>query len=235
MEVNCIDQVGQSVPHCCGVPAIPAQLLSDGGSQLVHKCQRCSRVIHPSEGKKGVQGSVRLQMIDALTGEVVWSHNDPNVFTDVGRNYLASLISYAVLTKDPGVNEPADSKRRYDGIRYMMVGDGTQEETVAVSQLNSPLPYATVGATDYYLAQVVAPNELPGSGISARFYRVFGTNEISISGNKTLSEVGLFYSGPEGAELAPNFPTHPPVAYTTFDPQTKTRAFLFAVLWEIKF
>jgi hypothetical protein len=174
-------------------------------------------------------------MIEAATGRVVWDHHDPNVFTDVGRNYLASLISYALLNNDPGVNEPASSKRRYDGIRYMMVGEGTQEETVAVSQLDSPIPYATVGATDYYLAQVVAPNELPGSGISARFYRVFGTSEISISGNKTISEIGLFFSGPEGAELAPNFPTHPPVAYTTFDPQTKTRSFLFAALWEIKF
>ena len=234
IELNLTDQVGQ--PRCskCGsVHLRPVSQISATGVVNGYMCVACEhRGSTPIPKKVGVRGEVTIQLIRASDGEVVHQIYDPNVFTDVGRNWLSALISYATFTQSPGVNEPASSKRRYDGVRYMMVGTGTQLETNSVDMLNTPVAYN--GAGDY-LAQVVAPNELPGSGISAVFQRTYGVNEISMPTTVYISEVGLYPSGIESAPLSPAISTYPPLAYKTFEPVPKTTAFLFAVRWELKF
>lgn len=164
-------------------------------------------------------------------GKRVKTLQDHNVFTDVGRNWLAGLISYHTLSQAPGANEPATSKRRYDGVRYIGVGTGSQPETNAVSRLDTPVPFNMAG---HYLAQISAPNEMPGTGISAIFERIFGLNEISMPSTVYISEAGLFPSGPAHSPLDPALPYHAPIAYTTFEPIPVSTQLLFGVRWEIK-
>jgi hypothetical protein len=192
---------------------------------------KTSLISHAGPYSAGIQGHVIVFLMDPA-GNLIDKEEDHNVFTDVGRNYLASLISYNLLTQTPGSNEPSTSKRRYDGVRYMMVGTGSQEETNAVTQLHTPVVFNSSG---HYLAQISAPNELPSTGISAIFQRVYGVNEISLPGTVNVSEVGLFPSGIEGSPLAVGVSTHAPIAYKTFDPIPVTTSLLFGVRWEIKF
>lgn len=233
-ELNFVDTVGQ--PRCsnCGSTSLRrATRISAKGKVDYAICAVCETISHePLPKKRGVRGEVTIQLIRAKTGEVVHQVHNPNVFTDVGRNWLAALISYATFTQSPGVNEPASSKRRYDGIRYMMVGTGTQLETNSVTALASPVVFNAAGD---YLAQVVAPNELPGSGISAVFQKTYGVNEISLPSTVLVSEVGLFFGGIEGSPLSPSISSYPPVAYQSFEPVPVTTEFLFGVRWELKF
>lgn len=233
MEVALTDSAGPTMRTvCCGIPMQETKVVSISGTKNIYECSSCGRTSEASPGKHGVQGSVHVQLIRAETGEVVQELKDNNVFTDVGRNYLAALISYNVLTQAPGADEPAASKRRFDGVRYMMVGTGSQLETNAVNSLVSPVTFNNAGD---YLAQVVAPNTLPGTGISAVFQRVFGVNEISMPSMVNITEVGLFPSGPSNSPLSPSVSVHPPIAYKTIGSFPKTTEFLFAVRWEIKF
>jgi len=253
----------RSRPCCpaCGSKAMARTVVyANSGRQNKWVCGDCRKVTAAQPHKAGVQGAVSLQLIAPHTPDILektskedlahicrnWdsvdgyeqlgvldrSVYDPNVFTDVGRNYLAALISYNTFTQAPGANEPAASKRRYDGVRYMVVGTGSQLETNAVDRMVTPVPFNAAGD---YLAQVVAPNQLPGSGISAVFQRVYGLNEISMPTTVNVSEVGLYVSGPESSPLDPAISTHPPIAYNTFEPIPVTTSFLFSVRWEIKF
>lgn len=196
-----------------------------------------SKMLHLADGpKRGVQGRVKVYLLrERKSGTIEVTDrpvsNTHNVFTDAGRNWLTSLMSYMAFTQSPGVNEPASSKRRYDGVRYMMVGTGEQEETNAVESLVNPVPYNLAGD---YLAQVVAPNELPGIGISAVFERVWGLNEISMPSTVYVSEAGLFVGGPEDAPLDPSVSNYAPIAYTTFEPVPVSTAFMLGIRWEIK-
>ena len=227
------DQVGSpSIGElCCGVPMYKLKLLSGTGEKNLYRCVMCGKE-KPVKTAPTVQGTVSIQLIRASTGELVEERFGSNIFTDVGRNYLASLISYNLLTQAPGTDEPAASKRRFDGVRYMMVGTGSQLESNAVTALTNPVTFNTAGD---YLAQVVAPNELPGTGISAVFKRIYGVNEISMPSTILVSEIGLFPSGPSSAPLSTSVSTHAPIAYHVFDPVPVTTEFLFAARWEIKF
>lgn len=226
------DVVGNPSLICCGSPMKPHTLIREDGSKEVYSCSRCRRLAHQMERKPGIQGAVCVELIDPKTMKVVERREDHNIFTDVGRNWLASLISYYLFTVAPGTDEPATSKRRYDGVRYMMVGTGSQLETVAVTQLVTPVVFDAGGN---YLANVIAPNVLPGSGISAQFQKIYGLNEISLPATVYITEVGLFPSGPASNPLDPAISTHAPIAYKTFDAVPKTTSFLLSVTWEIKF
>lgn len=219
-------------PRCCGKVMTPAGMITKSQKTNVWLCLECGKTLSPKKHHNGVQGEVSIQLIDAATGEVVHSSCSSNIFTDVGRNYLAALISYMIFSQPPGVEEPATSKRRFDGVRYMMVGKGTQNETNAVAQLNDPVPFNSAGQ---YMAQVIAPNELPGSAISAVFQRVYGTNEISVPSTVDISEVGLFVAGPTSSPVSLNDQYAAPIAYNTFPAIPKSSAFMFSVRWEIKF
>lgn len=217
---------------CCGVPAEPITLLSAAKREAAWRCGCCQRVITHEHKTARVTGGLLVQLLDPQTMRVLDERRDNNVFTDIGRNYLASLVSYATFLAAPGSDEPAGSKRRYDGIRYVAMGTGSQLETNTVSRLHTPVVFNSNGD---YLAQVVAPNELPGSGVSAAFTRIFGLNELSVSGPVVVTEAGLFASGPAIAPLLPSNGNAPPVAYKVFEPLTKTTNVLLSVRWEIRF
>lgn len=240
MLLSLEDHVGQpTVPTCCDQKMTYRKVISAGAVKHLRTCLHCGQEFEldeaPTELDEAVkvEGFVTLDLINGYTGK---KYNiftrQKNVFTDVGRNFLSSLISYLTLTQTPGTNEPASSKRRYDGVRYIGVGTGTQLERSSVTQLDTPVPFNAAGD---YLAQVVAPNELQGTGISATFIRIFGLNEISVSGTVTVSEVGLFPSGPESSPLPVTTGINPPLAYKTFPGVPVTTDFLFGVQWEIKF
>lgn len=217
---------------CCGSAMERVRVIGSKGSDWAWSCDTCSRYVKNPAKTSRVSGGFLAELLDPMTGRVLESRTDNNVFTDSGRNYLASLISYAAFQSAPGSNEPASSKRRYDGVRYMALGVGSQLETNTVSRLHTPIPFNSNGD---YLAQVIAPNELPASGVSAVFRRVFGLNEISVSGPVSVTEAGLYVSGPESAPTLVSSGNAPPIAYKVFEPLTKTTNVLLAVTWEIRF
>jgi len=225
-------QVSDSPTPVCCVDMEKARIISAKGEEPVWVCPQCKHVQYGNKPTKPIIGNFSLELIRASDGEVVERRGARNVFTDVGRNWLAHNGSYFQFTSAPGADEPHTSKRRFDGVRYMMVGIGTQLETNAVVKLQNPVPYN--GAGDY-LAQVIAPNELPGTGVSALYQRTYGINEISVSGPVTITEAGLYYSGVAGAALAVTDQNVPPIAYKVFEPVTVTVDFLLAIKWEIKY
>jgi hypothetical protein len=187
-------------------------------------------------------------------GKIVARRAGHNIWVDLGREYLASLISYS--------SYGPDTPERNDRIRYIGFGIGgtrqlalgtansaplstaypgnnTQTDTnPAVTRLERPVrvsgtttnpPY---DASDVWLGQVVAPVTHSPSTV-ALFSRIFSSAEISYSSFTTvpLSEVGLF----TGAANPIGVSNNTFVAYDTMDTLSKTNAFELEVAWEIRF
>ena len=185
------------------------------------------------EDKLGLQGFVSVQLIKPDgdgRDQVVMDKDYKNVITDAGRNFVASLLGYTTFTQPPGVNEPASSKRRYDGIRYIGVGTGAYLETNSVSRLHTPVQFNSSG---HYLAQLTS-SSLGGAGISISFTRVFGLYEISTSGTVNVTELGMFPNGLESGPLDPAISTYPPLCYKVVDAFPKNQNSLLKVTWEWK-
>lgn len=187
-------------------------------------------------------------------GKIMARREGHNIWLDLGREYLASLIAY--LSFGP------DTPERNDRIKYMGFGIGgtrqlapsvanfppmstaypgtnaqtdtdptvtTLERPVRISGTTSVPPY---NAGDVWLGQIQAPSpHVTPSEVT--FRRLFSTAEISYSTFLTvpLSEVALFTSlaNPVGV------PLNTAVAYDTFDTISKTGAFELEVAWTVRF
>lgn len=161
-----------------------------------------------------------------------------NVFTLTGRNLLSKLIAWQTIA---ATDIPFTHRR----VRWMGVGDGTQLEVTTVPALESPV--LASGAN--YLAALQSV-EFPSS-TSARFIKVFGTNEITFgSAPVAVSEAGLFadvnpwdMGGTEDTQagggfdttLRPDVSNNPPIAYKAFEPLNKTSDFTLEVRWDFRF
>jgi len=189
--------------------------------------------VNKMEDQLGLQGFVTLQLIKPDSDgreRVVLEREYKNVITDAGRNFVASSLAYLAFTQPPGTNEPASSKRRYDGVRYLGVGTGSFLETNSVSRLHTPVTFNSAGQ---YLAQLDSAN-LGGGGISIAFSRTFGLYEISHSGTVNVTELGLFPGGLESSPLDPAINNYPPLSYKVVDPFPKNQDSLLKVTWEWK-
>lgn len=176
-----------------------------------------------------------------------------NIWLNLGREYLASLISYSSFS-------PLTAERD-DRIRYMGLGVGGSRQLAPGTANSPPISSSYSGAntqtdtdpnvirlerpvrlaggsvaypgvvTDTWLGQVQAPPQHPTAS-STTFRRLFGLLEISYLPFMTvpLSEVGLFTSA-----SSPTVYNNTMVAYDTFDTLSKTDAFELEVAWTIRF
>ncbi len=163
-----------------------------------------------------------------------------NVFTTVGKNWLAKLIGWQSLASVP--DDPFTHRR----VRWMGVGTGTQLEQASVTAMAAA---ATVDDTNFITA-LNFPATFPSS-TSVRFSRVFTELEITTVSNPivAVTEAGLFadvnpatMGGTEDAAAAgvnttldPKLGTNSPIAYKVFDVLTKTQDFTLEIRWDFKF
>ena len=187
-------------------------------------------------------------------GKLVARRAGHNIWVDLGREYLAGLISYSSFGPD--------TPERNDRIRYIGFGIGGTRQLAlgtansapmsttypgnnnqtdtdpSVTRLERPVKISGTTTTppydssDVWLAQVVAP-VVHSPSTAALFSRIISTSEISFSSFTTvpLSEIGLFTSAATPIGVSNNTL----VAYDTFDTLSKTAAFSLEIDWEIRF
>lgn len=186
-------------------------------------------------------------------GKIVARREGHNIWLNLGREYLASLLCYSSFSPP--------TPERNDRIRYMGLGiggtrqlqlstvnsspivaayPGTNAQTdsqptvtrlerpVRVSGSSTAPPYLT---DDVWLGQVQVPTPHPVPTQSV-FNRLFTQTDISYAPflSVPVSEVGLF-TGNADAHVSNNTI----VAYDTFDSLNKTAAFELEVAWTIRF
>lgn len=187
-------------------------------------------------------------------GKIVARREGHNIWLNLGREYLAQLITYASF----GPSTP----ERNDRVQYMGVGiggnrqvtlgvanaapivtayPGTNVQTdsdLTVQTLERPVrvsgsedPYPGQGA-DVWLAQVQAPSDHP-LATQTTFSRIFTGSDVSYGSflGVPLSEIMLF----TGAALTPGTALNTGIAYDTFDTIVKTAAIEFEANWTIRF
>lgn len=205
----------------------------------------------------GIDDRVEVKSNLSLTfrdrGKLVARRKGHNIWLNLGREYLASLIAYSSFS-------PLTTERD-DRIRYMGLGVGgtrqlalgtangaplvtaypgtnVQVDTDALqTRLERPVrisgssdPYPGLGG-DVWLGQVAAP-ATHATATEVTFKRLFTQVEVSYSPFLTvpLSEVGLFT-----AAASVNVYNNTCVAYDTFDTLSKTNAFELEVAWTVRF
>lgn len=194
-----------------------------------------------------------LSIVARERGKIMERRDGHNIWLNLGREYLASLISYASYS-------PLTTERD-DRVRYMGFGIGGTRQVAPSIANNAPIspPYvgtnlqtdanATVTvlerpvrisgsssaypglAGDAWLGQVQAP-PVHTTATQVTFTRLFTQNEISYPPflSVPLSEIGLFTNAAN-----PENYLNQMIAYDTFDTISKTTAFEIEVDWTIRF
>jgi len=200
-----------------------------------------------------IEVKYNLQLTTRERGKLVDQRDVHNIFLDLGREWLAQLVSYQSLSPDVPF--------RNDRVRYMGFGIGGNRQ-LALAQANNPPinpPYSgpnTQTDTDPLITTMERPVRISGSttaypGIAGdqwvglvgsadpltvptqvTFRRLFTLSEISYGPYTSvpISEVGLFTSAAD-----PNNHQNTMIAYDTFDTISKTSAFELEVVWTLRF
>lgn len=203
--------------------------------------------------EKTIQVKSNLRITIRERGKIVGRRQGHNIWLNLGREYLASLIAYSSF--GPLTTE-RDDRIRYMGLgiggtRQLALGTananplltaypGTNNQTDidgTVSRLERPVrvtggsdPYPGLG-TDNWLGQAQAPAEHPTT-TQTRFRRLFTETDISYAPFLTvpLSEIMLFTNN-----ASINVFNNPGVAYDTFDTISKTSSYGLETDWTIRF
>lgn len=186
-------------------------------------------------------------------GKIVARREGHNIWVNLGREYLASLIAYSSFSPVAREND--------NGLRYMGLGIGGTQQLALSTANSSPVGDAYAGTNaqtdtvptvtrlerpvrvsgsgdpypgqfaDVWLGQVQAPAEHP-TATQTVLRRLFIELEVSYSPflSVPLSEAGLFSGGAN-----PNVFNNTLVAYDTFDTVSKTAAFDAEIEWTIRF
>lgn len=202
---------------------------------------------------ESIEVKQNLHLVARERGKIVARRDGHNIWVNLGRSYLASLISYASFGPD--------TPERNDRIKFMGLGIGGTRQTATSVANNPPMsttypgtnaqtdvdatvtilerPVRVSGTTttppydpaDVWLGRIQAP---PVHTVSTEttFKRIFTANEVSYSTLLAvpLSEIGLFTAAAVDVGVTNN--TF--VAYDTFDTLTKTVAIELEVSWTIK-
>lgn len=200
-----------------------------------------------------IEVKYNLELTMRERGKIVDRRQVHNIFLDLGREWLAQLISFQSLSPD--------TPFRNDRIRYMGFGIGGSRQ-LALSAANSPPvspPYTGTNVqtdVDVLVSTLERPVRVSGSSTAypgvagdswlgaigsadpltvptqVTFRRLFTQTEISYGPftSVPLSEVGLFTSAAD-----PTNYQNTAVAYDTFDTISKTTAFELEVVWTIRF
>lgn len=207
-----------------------------------------------------LRDTIQVKQNLALTmrerGKIVDRRVGHNIFLDLGREWLANLVSYQSFGPD--------TPFRNDRIKYMGVGVGGNRQLASgVGNIASTPPISTSYPgtniqtdTDPTVTVLERPVRISGSsstypGVAGdawvgivgsadptsvpnqvTFRRVFTQTEINYGSyiKVPLSEVGLFTSAADPENYLNN-----PIAYDTFDTLTKTSAFELEVVWTLRF
>jgi hypothetical protein len=181
-------------------------------------------------------------------GKIVGRREGHNIWLDLGREYLAKLMSF----------KAAWAYEREDRIKYMGLGiGGTRQLALAVANAAPMTDYpgtnlqtdtdptitklerpvrvtggsgAPVG-TDVWLGTIQTPPVYP-TATSVTYTRLFALADISYGTYLTvpLSEILLCTDAAD-----PNVYNNTGVAYDTFDTFSKTGAFELEVAWTVRF
>jgi hypothetical protein len=203
--------------------------------------------------KETVEVKNNIKMVMRERGKIVGRRESHNIWLNLGREYLASLIDYISFT---GPTPEQDNR-----IAYMGVGIGGNQQS-ALSVANSPplstaypgtnaqtdtdptvtalerpvrisggsLPYP--GAfSDLWLGQVQAP-AVHVTATQTTFSHLFAETDVSYNPFLVvpLSEIMLFTFAAN-----PNIYNNTGVAYDTFPTISKTNAFSLEVDWTVLF
>jgi len=198
-----------------------------------------------------VRSNLVLTMRDR--GKIVTKREGHNIWLNLGREYLAQLISYSSFSP----LTPA----RDDRVRYMGLGIGGNRQLISGGTMLSAVTTAYPGAnsqtdtnpgvtqlqrpvrisgsavtypgqgTDVWIGQIQAPPVHPVT-TQTTFTRLFLSGEVSYGTLTTvpLSEIGLLT-----AAANPHVFNNTLIAYDTFDTISKTLAFELEVAWTIRF
>jgi len=199
-----------------------------------------------------IEVKYNLSIIARERGKIVDRRDGHNIFVNLGREWIAALISLQSFSPDTPENDYRP--------KYMGFGIGGAQQ-VSVNANSSPItpPYSgsnlqtdtdrTVDtlerpvrisgsssaypgvAGDLWLGQIQAPVSHPQS-TQAQFRRLLGQGEISYAPflSVPLSEVGLFTSDKNPEEYLNTL-----IAYDTFDTISKTTAVEIEVVWTFRF
>lgn len=195
-----------------------------------------------------------LRIIARERGKIVARREGHNIWLNLGREYLATLITYTSFSPPTG---GIDARIRYMGVGIggsqqgllaaangpplgtAYPGTNTQTDTdPTVTRLERPvrltggtLPYPGDANVDVWIGQVQVPSEHPVATQTV-FRRLFQQLEISYAPflSVPLSEVMLF----TGA-ASPALYNNTGVAYDTYDPVSKTVANALEMEWTIRF
>ena len=194
-----------------------------------------------------------LSLIARERGKIVARRDGHNIWLDLGREYLAQLISLASFNPDVVVRD--------DRIKYMGVGIGGTRQLALATANSPPVSPPYVGsnvqtdsdptvttlerpvrvsgsataypgiAGDAWIGQVQVPPDLTIS-TQVTFRRVFSGTEVSYGSflSVPLSEVALFTNA-----ASPVNYLNTAVAYDTFDTLSKTAAIDIEAVWTIRF
>ncbi len=198
-----------------------------------------------------VKNNLRLTVRER--GKIVARREGHNIWLNLGREYLASLIDYTSFS-------PLTTERD-DRIQYMGVGIGGTQQLALTTANAPPLSTSYPGTNnqtdtdptvtlleravrisgssmaypgsggDVWLGQVTAP-AVHTTATEVTFSRVFGSTDVSYSPFLVvpLSEIALFTSAAN-----PSVYNNTAVAYDTFDTLSKTNAFQLEVQWTVRF
>jgi hypothetical protein len=193
-----------------------------------------------------------VTIIARSRGKIVTMRKGHNIFLDLGREWLAHLISLASL--GPDVPE------RSDRIKYMALGIGGTRQ-IALTHANAA-PYGTIYpgsnaqtdvdptvttlerpvrvsgseqaypgiAGDAWVGAVQAPPEFDAGAVT--FRRLFTATDVSYGSfaSVPVSEVGLLTSAADPENYLNTL-----VAYDTFDTISKTGDVELEIVWTLRF
>lgn len=203
--------------------------------------------------KETIEVRQNLTLTARERGKLVARRQSHNIWLNLGREYLASLIAYSSFS-------PVTPERN-DRVQYVGVGIGGTRQTAltvanaapystaypganaqtdtdaAVARLERPVRISGGSTTypgaggDVWLAQVQAPAVHPVA-TQVSFVRLLTAGDVNYSPflATPLSEIGLFTSAAN-----PNLYNNTMIAYDTFDTLTKTDAVEIEVVWTIRF
>lgn len=206
--------------------------------------------------KETVKVRNNLKLTVRERGKIMARREGHNIWLDLGREYLASLICL--------VSYGPDTAARNDRVKYMGLGIGGTRQTSpgvanaapmstaypgtnahtdqdpTVTSLERPVrvsgstttPSSPYAGTDVWLGTIQAP-PIHSTTNEATFRRVFTQTELSYSTFTAvpLSEVMLFTSAANPIGV----PNNTGIAYDTFDTITKTGAFELEIDWTVRF
>jgi hypothetical protein len=200
-----------------------------------------------------------LSLVMRERGKITARREGHNIWLNLGREYLAQLMSYNSFTGvfPTAVGVPA----RNDRIQFMGLGIGGTRQIAPAVAAAAPLSTAYPGAnsqtdTDPTVTRLERPVRISGSSgsypglasdvwcgqvqapptysptTSVTYKRLFTQVELSYSPFLTvpLSEIMLFTSAAN-----PLVYNNTGVAYDTFDTLSKTDAFELEVAWTVRF